>query len=92
MAAEIRTESGVVIAMNPQTGEILAMVSYPAYDNSKFARAIDGEYYLQVLNDPLTPLVNHAVGSLYPPGSAWKLITATGGVAGRCDLAFANPV
>lgn len=75
---EIQTESGVVIAMNPQTGEILAMVSYPAYDNSRFARAIDGEYYLEVLNDPLTPLVNHAVGSLYPPGSAWKLITAAG--------------
>ncbi|HEX2622297.1 MAG TPA: penicillin-binding transpeptidase domain-containing protein, partial [Phototrophicaceae bacterium] len=75
---QIQTESGVVIAMNPQTGEILAMVSYPSYDNSRFARAIDGEYYLEVLNDPLTPLVDHAVGSLYPPGSAWKLITATG--------------
>lgn len=71
-----RTQQGVVIAMNPQTGEILAMVSYPSYDNSRFARAIDGEYYLQVLNDPLTPLVNHAIGSLYPPGSGWKLITA----------------
>lgn len=72
----IRSESGVVIAMDPRTGEILAMVSYPSYDNSRFARAIDGEYYLQVLNDPLTPLVNHATGSLYAPGSAWKLITA----------------
>lgn len=74
----IQSESGVVIAMNPMTGEVLAMVSYPAYDNTRFARAIDGEYYLQVLNDPLTPLVNHAIGSLYAPGSAWKLITAAG--------------
>jgi len=73
-----RTQQGVVIALNPKTGEILAMVSYPSYDNSRFARAIDGEYYLQVLNDPLTPLVNHAIGSLYPPGSGWKLITAAG--------------
>lgn len=72
------TQQGVVIALNPQTGEILAMVSYPSYDNSRFARAIDGEYYLQVLNDPLTPLVNHTIGSLYPPGSGWKLITAAG--------------
>src|SRR5690606_29400212 len=72
----ILSETGVVIAMDPRTGEILAMVSYPSYDNSRFARAIDGEYYLQVLNDPLTPLVNHAIGSLYAPGSAWKLITA----------------
>lgn len=74
----LQSETGVVIAMNPKTGEILAMVSFPAYDNSRFARAIDGEYYLEVLNDPLTPLVNHASGSLYPPGSAWKLITAAG--------------
>lgn len=72
----IKTQRGVVIGMNPQTGEILTMVSYPSYDNRRFARAIDGAYYLSVLNDPLTPLLNKAVGSLYPPGSAWKLITA----------------
>lgn len=74
----LRTQSGVVIAMNPQTGEILAMVSWPTYDNSRFARAIDGEYYLEVAADPLRPLVNHAISSLYPPGSVWKLITAIG--------------
>lgn len=74
----VQSETGVVIAVNPMTGEILAMVSYPSYDNTRFARAIDGEYYLEVLNNPLTPLVNHAIGSLYPPGSSWKLITAAG--------------
>jgi penicillin-binding protein 2 len=74
----VMSETGIVIAMNPNTGEILALVSYPSYDNSRFARAIDGEYYLQVLNNPLNPLVNHTIGSLYPPGSAWKLITAAG--------------
>lgn len=73
---QVMSETGVVIALNPNTGEILALVSYPSYDNSRFARAIDGEYYLEVLNDPLNPLVNHTSGSLYPPGSAWKLITA----------------
>ncbi len=77
-AGRDKSNTGVVIAMNPNTGEILAMVSYPSYDNSRFARAIDGEYYLEVFNDPLTPLVNHTVGSLYAPGSAWKLITASG--------------
>lgn len=74
----IRTQSGVVIAMNPQTGEILALVSWPTYDNSRFARNIDYEYYLQVAEDPLTPLVNHAVSSLYPPGSVWKVLSAVG--------------
>lgn len=73
-----RSETGVVIVMNPNTGEILALVSYPSYDNTRFARAIDGEYYLEVFQDPRNPLVNHAVGALYAPGSAWKLITAAG--------------
>lgn len=77
-AGNIVTQTGVVIAMNPRTGEILAMVSWPSYDNSRFARAIDYEYYLDVFNDPLTPLVNHAISSLYPPGSVWKIVSAAG--------------
>jgi penicillin-binding protein 2 len=77
-AGNVVTQSGVVIAMNPQTGEILAMVSWPTYDNSRFARAIDADYYFSRLNDPLLPLINHAIGALYPPGSVWKVIVATG--------------
>jgi penicillin-binding protein 2 len=73
----IVTERGVVIASNPRTGEILAMVSWPTYDNSRFARAIDYPYYLQVSQDPLHPLFNQAISSLYPPGSIFKVITAT---------------
>lgn len=74
----LRSQSGVVIAMDPRTGEILALVSWPTYDNSRFARSIDGEYYFDLADDPLLPLVNHAIASLYPPGSVWKLITAVG--------------
>ena len=77
-AGAIVSETGSVIAMNPQTGEILAMVSWPSYDNARFARAIDQDYYLDLVADPLTPLVNHATQSLYPPGSVWKMITAMG--------------
>jgi penicillin-binding protein 2 len=78
--AELRTvtQSGVAIVMNPNTGEILSMVTWPTYDNTRFARSIDAEYYLRVLGDSQLPLVNHAVSSLYPPGSTWKLLTATG--------------
>lgn len=72
------TQQGVVIAMDPRNGEILAMVSYPNYDNTRFARAIDADYYFSQLEDPLTPLVNHAISALYPPGSVWKVITAVG--------------
>lgn len=74
----IVSQQGVIIAMNPQNGQILAMVSYPGYDNSRFARAIDVAYYLDVIADPLNPLVNNAIRSLYPPGSVFKVVTATG--------------
>jgi penicillin-binding protein 2 len=68
---------GVVIAMNPNTGEILAMVNVPTYDNSRFARNIDIEYYLDIVADPARPLVNNAIKGLYPPGSVWKLLVST---------------
>jgi penicillin-binding protein 2 len=77
-AGAIVSERGVVIAMNPQNGEVLAMVSYPGYDNSRFARNIDVDYYLDLEADPLRPLFNQATQSLYPPGSVWKLITTLG--------------
>ncbi|MEO1288397.1 MAG: penicillin-binding transpeptidase domain-containing protein [Chloroflexota bacterium] len=67
---------GVIIAMDPNTGEILTMVSWPTYDNSRFARAIDVEYYLDIIEDPARPLLNNAIKGLYPPGSVWKLIVA----------------
>lgn len=70
------TQSGVVIAMNPQNGEILAMVSWPTYDNSKFARFIDAGYYTDLLTQEQYPLINHAVSSTYPPGSTWKVLTS----------------
>jgi penicillin-binding protein 2 len=71
------TDAGVVIAMDPNTGEILAMVSYPSYDNARFARAIDVDYYLSIIENPRNPLLNQAISSLYPPGSTWKLLTST---------------
>ncbi|MCC6805413.1 MAG: penicillin-binding protein 2 [Anaerolineae bacterium] len=77
-AGQIVSQTGSIVALNPTTGEVLAMVSYPSYDNSRFARNIDVDYYLRVASDPLIPLVNHVTQSLYPPGSVWKLITAAG--------------
>jgi penicillin-binding protein 2 len=74
----IISQTGAMIALNPQTGEVLALVSWPSYDNSRFARSIDVDYYLDVEANPLTPLVNHTTQSLYPPGSVWKVLTAVG--------------
>lgn len=73
-----RISSGVVIAMNPKTGEILAMVSYPTYENNRMARFIPGYYYEQLSQDPRHPLVNNAISAEFPPGSVFKLSTATG--------------
>jgi penicillin-binding protein 2 len=66
---------GVTIVMNPQTGEILAMVSLPTYDNNKFAAGISAADYAAYLADPTKPLRNHAISDIYPPGSTFKLVT-----------------
>ena len=77
---KIRISSGVVIAMNPKTGEILAMVSYPSYENNRFARIIPAYYYEQLSQDPRNPLLNNAISAEFPPGSVFKLSTATGAI------------
>jgi penicillin-binding protein 2 len=70
--------SGVVIAMNPKTGEILAMVQYPTYENNRMARIIPSYYYNQLEQDPAHPLLNMAISEEFPPGSTFKIATATG--------------
>jgi len=74
----IRISSGVVIAMNPKTGEILAMVSWPTYENNRMVRFIPSYYYEQLSQDPTHPLLNNAISGEFPPGSVFKLSTATG--------------
>jgi len=73
-------ESGVLIVMNPQTGEVLAMVSLPTYDNNLFSTGISNADYQALLKQPGRPLVNHAISDQYPPGSTYKLVTGTGGL------------
>ena len=72
------SNNAVAIAMNPKTGEILAMVSYPTYENNRFARVISAYYYEQLAADPIRPLFNHAISAEHPPGSVFKLSTAVG--------------
>ena len=80
---EIGLKRGVVIVMNPQTGEILALVSLPTYDDNLFARGISNADYQKLLDDPDKPLLNHATQARYPPGSTYKLVTGTGGLADK---------
>ncbi len=74
---------GVVIAMNPQTGEVLAMVSLPTYDNNLFARGISQTDYQKLLKNKDKPLLNHATQAHYAPGSTYKLVTGTGALGDR---------
>jgi penicillin-binding protein 2 len=70
----------VAIAMNPQNGQILGMVSLPSYDDNIFAKEI-GEDYLKLEKDERRPLINYAIGGLYPPGSTFKMITSAAALA-----------
>ncbi|MBK8988457.1 MAG: penicillin-binding protein 2 [Chloroflexi bacterium] len=67
-------EQGVVVAINPQTGEVLAMVNFPTFDNNRFASEVPVEYYLSLARNDYTPLVNHAISGTYPPGSTFKMV------------------
>ncbi len=74
----IQSQNGVVIAMNPKTGEILALVSQPTYENNRLERIIPAYYYNQLSEDPLKPLLNHAISAMHPPGSVYKMVAAIG--------------
>jgi len=73
-------KKGAVIAMNPTTGEILAMVSRPSYDPNLFAQRLSGEDWQRIVNDSSHPLQNRAFQAQYPPGSVFKLIVAIAGL------------
>jgi penicillin-binding protein 2 len=74
----IRSSNGVVIAMNPKTGEVLALVSYPNYENNRMEKYIPAYYYEQLTRDLNRPLFNHAISAEHPPGSVYKLTTSVG--------------
>jgi penicillin-binding protein 2 len=73
----VEVEQGVVVALNPNTGEILAMVNIPTFDNNRFSTEVPVEYYLGLARNDYTPLVNHAISGQYPPGSTYKLVPAS---------------
>jgi penicillin-binding protein 2 len=67
---------GGAVAIDPNTGEVLALYSAPSWDPNKFTGGIPVEYYQQLLDDKRRPLVNKAIQGTYPPGSTWKLATS----------------
>jgi penicillin-binding protein 2 len=71
---------GGAIAIDPNTGAVLALYSAPAFDPNKFTGGIPVEYYKQLLTDPKRPLVNKVIQGRYPPGSTFKLATSVIGL------------
>ena len=72
--------SGVAIAVDPRSGQLLGMVSLPSFDNNIFSEGL-GEAYTRIIEDERKPLINYAIGGLYPPGSTFKIVTASAGMA-----------
>lgn len=83
---------GSVIVQDPRNGEILALVNYPSYSIQKFSDGISSKDYQELLDNPGKPFFNRAIAGAYPPGSVFKLVTATGileeGIAKPTDEIF----
>src|SRR4030067_692411 len=69
-------KTGAVVAIDPNTGEILAMASSPSFDPNLFAKGINYTDWENIINDSQKPLLNRAIQSQYPPGSTFKIVTA----------------
>lgn len=75
LAASANGGQGAAIVMDVHTGEVLALVSLPVYDNNIFSGKVDETKLEQYLADPKKPLLNHALSEQYAPGSIFKQIT-----------------
>lgn len=79
--------SGALVAMDPNTGGVLALVSVPSFDPGEFAGGISKARWQELQDDPRKPLINRAVGSATAPGSVFKVITAIAGLeTGRTSI------
>ena len=78
------SQRGVIIVLDPNNGEILALASYPTFDANLFTQRITTKKgraeYAALLRDPDTPLYNRAIRGRYPPGSTWKIPMALAGL------------
>ena len=73
--------SGSSVIINSKTGEVLASVTYPGYDNNRLANTVDSTYYSYLLNNASNPLYNYATQQRTAPGSTFKIVSSTAGLA-----------
>jgi penicillin-binding protein 2 len=72
--------AGAVVVMDPRNGDVLAMVSTPAFEIDRFTGTIDRNAWLRVIQDPDHPLLNRTIQSQYAPGSVFKIVVAAAGL------------
>ncbi len=89
------TKRGIILLIDPNNGEILALASAPTFDPNLFSQRIETKEgraeYVALLNDPDKPLINRAIQSRYPPGSTWKIPMAVAGLQqGAISLNHSN--
>jgi len=72
--------SGSIVVTDVNTGEVLALVSYPSYDNNKMANGVDAKYYAKIRESKASPLINYATYQKTAPGSTFKMVSATAGL------------
>ncbi len=75
--ADMAGKQGAVVALDPRTGDVLAMLSRPAFDPNDFAVRIPAEEWAHLNTDPASPLLNRAIQAQLAPGSVFKIVTAT---------------
>ena len=73
-------KTGAIVAMDPHTGEILAMVSRPSFDPNQFSVRLTKSYWNEILNNPDHPLLNKAIQAQLAPGSTFKIVMSVAGL------------
>ncbi|MEE9561857.1 MAG: penicillin-binding protein 2, partial [Thermoanaerobaculia bacterium] len=74
-------KTGAAVALDPRTGEVIALLSSPSYDPNLFSRRLDQEAWRQLVDDPRHPLQNRSIQNAYPPGSVFKIVIAIAGLS-----------
>ncbi|WP_052514962.1 penicillin-binding protein 2 [Dethiosulfatarculus sandiegensis] len=79
-AKALGDETGAVVAMNPQNGEVYCLYSSPTFDQNNFIWGMTSGQWKSLANDKKHPLKNRAISGNYPPGSTYKIVTAAAGL------------
>jgi penicillin-binding protein 2 len=80
-AKQLEGQAGAVVVMDPMTGQVLALVSEPSFDNNLFVLGIPPKKWQELRDDPMHPIQNRVSQSVYPPGSTFKLVMAACGLS-----------